>query len=133
MSKNTIDREIAERVELFVADLTDLIRQSAVEAVRETLEGGAPARRATSSSSSARGSRKAKRGGGRIRRTAADLEQLSKTILKFLGSNPGSGVEAIAEGTGIPSSELKRPIVQLLESRSIKKKGQRRGTKYSVK
>ncbi len=139
MSKNSIDQQIADRVDAFVADLTDLIRQSAVEAVRETLEGSAPARRAlrapraSAAAAPARSPRPAKRGGGRIRRTAADLDELCKTILDYLGSNPASGVEQIAAGTGIPSAELKRPIVQLLENKSIKKKGQRRGTKYSLR
>lgn len=132
MAKSQIDQQITERVDAFVADLTDLIRQSAVEAVRETLEGGAAPRRAASGPRAARPAR-AQRSGKRIRRSPEELAKLSKAITKYLGSNPGSGVEQIAEGTGIPSAELKRPIALLLEEKSIKKKGQRRGTKYSLK
>lgn len=134
MPKAQIDAAIAERVSSFVDDLTDLIRQAAVESVQEALgKGGAGARGATRAPGRPRQApaRAASKGGGkRVRRSAQDLEKAGNQILKYLGKHPGTGVSELAVELGWTSKDLKRPIDLLLADKAVKKKGQRRGTKY---
>jgi hypothetical protein len=51
-------------------------------------------------------------------------------IATFVKSNPGMGLEAIAKGIGTATKELKLPVIKLLASRTLRKTGEKRGTKY---
>ena len=45
MSTSSVDRQIQDRIQSFVAELSGLVRRSAVEAVQAALGGGVAARR----------------------------------------------------------------------------------------
>ena len=73
MSRTNIDAQLRQRVDAFVNEMSDLIRQAALEAVSEAL-GGAQPRRAVSRATSR--STTSATAGKRIRRSAEDLEKL---------------------------------------------------------
>jgi len=130
------DRELRERVDAFVDDLSELIRRAALEAVQEALgsedvavsRGPGRPPKATREVAGPTSSF----AGKRLRRTAADLEALATDVLEFVRELPGEGVEAISRGIGVASKELKRPIQQLLAEGRLRTEGQRRGTTYHV-
>lgn len=66
------------------------------------------------------------------RRSAADVAAAARAIKAHLAANPGQGVEAIAKALGVPSKDLALPIANLLGARSIRKEGEKRGTRYFV-
>jgi ribosomal protein S25 len=151
MNTKQIDAQIQERVESFVADLTDLIHAAAVAAVQEAIAGagfGAPSARATrttkkraskkrSSTKSAakKATKKAgkKTGKERGRPAAAPNGPAMDKILTFVKANPGSAVGAIVAGTRVPSAAAKKAVAHMLDAGSLRKTGQRRGTKYFAK
>ena len=136
MSKSKIDAELEARVEAFVADLSRLIRQSALESVNEALglEGvkrSAGGRRAGAKPTRASGpGRRAARGGKRVRRSAEDLKELSDAFVAYVAANPGQRLEEIGVGMDLPTKELKRPVQLLLAAKAVRTEGERRGTKY---
>lgn len=134
MPRTNIDSELRARVESFVADLSEIIRRSALESVREALgaEGAAPvraARRVARTAKAAGAPRKSARG-GRVRRSSADLERLSADFLSYVKAHSGERLEQIGIGMGVPTKELKRPVQLLLEAGQVRTEGQRRGTRY---
>jgi hypothetical protein len=152
MAKSDYDREIRDRVEKFVADMTILIRRAALESVGEALKGRASKRPVPaipkgatrgSSSSTGRGRRVAERavaGGGRKKRAAKgakrspeSLETLSNDLLARIKKNPGERIEEIAEALGTTTKELTLPARKLVEGRKVKTRGQKRATRYFAK
>lgn len=137
---------INARVASFVSDLEGLVRKAALESLQAALGGGAPARSASSSTPSKRPAAKApaakpapaskpsgvvaKRKGAR--RSAEDVAASARAIKAHLLEHPGEGVETIAKHLGVPTKDLALPIINLLAAKSIRKEGQRRGTRYFV-
>lgn len=126
--------ELRARVDAFVADLSETIRQAALESVRQALGGGASApaprgRKPAKAAGRKAPARRAKKG-GRVRRSAEDLGQLSTSFLTYVRGNPGQRLEQIGTGMGVDTKELKRPVQLLLADGAIRTEGQRRGTKY---
>ena len=122
MSKKAHD-EIAALVNNFVGQLTELVRESTVRTVEEALTG-------TSSSGGAGMNTRARVGKKRTRTTPKELEAMGGKVLTYLGSNPGVGATHLAEELGVTTKDLRRPLQLLLESRMVRTRGQRRGTKY---
>ena len=124
---------IRVRVESFVDELTGLIHQSILENVQSALgqvvstakRGGRPKGTKKAAQTKAR----KKRGG---RRAAAELVDMAEKLVAFVGSNPGSSIEEIGRGVGIPTKELALPVKKLLAEGRLKKKGQKRATRYSA-
>lgn len=132
---------IRARVETFVADLTELIHQAILENIQQALGPAAAAPRrvgrpkgssnkATAVSAAPGPKRAGKRRGGK--RTAAELADMAGQLLSFVESNPGSNIEEIGRGTGIPTKDLALPVKKLLADGKLKKKGQKRATRYSI-
>lgn len=63
----------------------------------------------------------------------ADASVLSAQLLRHLRKSPDQRVEEIARGLGATTKDLKLPITKLLASKVIKKQGEKRATKYSVR
>lgn len=159
---NNAENNIKTRVDAFVNDLSDLIRQSALEAVAEALKKGgevsaAPAARRpgrpakaveapvaakpagkpgrpakSSSSSSASSAAAAKRRAGE-KRSPVLLAQVTDQVGNHIKANPGQGVEQIAKALGTSTKELTLPIRKLLGDKKITSKGQKRATRYFPK
>lgn len=134
MAGQTADQQIRALVDAFVADLSGLVRQSALEAVHDVLGGSAPApaapKRQSSAPKRAASAPKKPKGGKRIRRSPEDLQAMADTVQAHVRQNPGQGIEQISRELGIPSAELKHPVSLLLSSNALRTEGQRRGTKY---
>jgi len=139
-----IEAKIAERVDAFVAELRDLVRQAALEAVTEVLE--APSDRRSSRRPSSGGGKKAaprravgkkraasrKRKGGR--RSADDIAEQAEAVKRFIDDNPdGVRADQIAAALGIDTGELVLPVKKLLSDKAVKRTGQRRATRYFPK
>jgi len=132
MAKNSVNDRIRSRVEAFAEELGALIRDSAMETVREALGGGSAPRRGS------RGGRDTSsapvRGGGRRekgqKRDPNEIERLTGRLLDYVKSNAGQRIEQIAAGMGTVTKELNLPVKKLLAQKSLKTKGQKRATQY---
>jgi hypothetical protein len=134
MAKNSVNDRIRSRVEAFAEELSTLIRDSAMETVREALGGGGTAPRR-----GARGARAAApsapvRGGGRRekgqKRDPGEIERLTGRLLDYVKGNAGQRIEQIAAGMGTVTKELNLPVKKLIAQKSLKTKGQKRATQY---
>ena len=154
------ENNIKNRVDTFVNDLSDLIRQSALEAVAEALKKGGevsaapvarrpgrPAKvveapvaakpagkpgRPAKAASSASSAAAAKRRAGE-KRSPVLLAQVTDQVGNHIKSNPGQGVEQIAKALSTTTKELTLPIRKLLGDKKITSKGQKRATRYFPK
>jgi hypothetical protein len=132
MAKNSVNDRIRSRVEAFAEELSALIRDSAMETVRDALGGGSAPRRgarggrATASSAPLRGSRREK---GQ-KRDPQEIERLTSRLLDFIKNNAGQRIEQIAAGMGTVTKELNLPVKKLIAQKSLKTKGQKRATQY---
>ncbi len=149
MSTTQLDRQIQDRIQAFLTELSGLVRQSALEAVQAALGGGvaAPARRGpgrprknaaaapiaaaapTGTAPAGKPARRAKR----AKRTSADVDATAAALLTYVAANEGQSIEQIGKGMGVATKELKLPVIKLMEAKKLKTKGQRRGTKYFAK
>lgn len=75
----------------------------------------------------------AAKSGGRVRRSAEDLEAQAARILAFIKKNPSSRAEQIGAAVGLSTGEMARPIAGLLSSKQLSKKGVKRATAYSAR
>ncbi len=134
--------DVRALVDSFVDDLSALIRAEAVDSIHRMLGGGevpipfdAFARRTRPAKAGKKrgrpvGSGKRAKAGKRVRRSAEDLDAMAASIHDYVRANPGFGSEAISQGVGIPSKELKRPMQMLLANGKIRMEGQKRGATY---
>lgn len=124
-----LDHAIRQRVEDFVQEMTELVRQAALESVSAALgtPGGAALR--------AKGGKRAsagfvsKRGG---KRTAKELEQQGSALVTMIRQTPGIRADQLAKAMGVMTRDLALPIKKLLTDKAITKKGQKRATAYFV-
>jgi len=143
MQTNDTDQELARRVDAFVQDLSDLIRQAALEAVQEALGGDLPApprvgrkqarRKRTRRKQATRRAAATPAAGGRrkrIRRSAEDLSRMAEQVLAHVRANPGERLELIGAALEESTKDLRRPVQQLLADGELRTEGQRRGTTY---
>jgi hypothetical protein len=131
MANNPVSDQIRSRVEAFVDELSELIRQSALDTVAQVLKGedaggrrgrrGAPAGRTPVLG---RGRARAKG----AKRSQDELESLTSRLLGYIKSNAGQRIEQIAKGMGVSTRELNLPAKKL--NKSIRTKGQKRATQY---
>src|ERR1700749_838491 len=131
MAKNSVNDRIRSRVEAFAEELSALIRDSAMETVREALGGPAPRRgarggRAAAAAAPVRGGRREK---GQ-KRDPGEIERLTGRLLDYIKGNGGQRIEQIAAGMGTVTKELNLPVKKLIAQKSLKTKGQKRATQY---
>ena len=131
MAQSTLNTELRSKIDEFVADLTTHIKQAALDSVREALGDGTPARRGPGrprmTVKVGRPAKSAMKGGKRTpEQVAADAEK----IASYVRTHPGQRLEQIAAGLGTASQDLKLPVIKLLGSKTLTKKGEKRGTMY---
>jgi hypothetical protein len=137
MARNNIDSEIRSRIESFLAEMGQLVRLTALEAVHAALTGGngvsaprrgpgRPRKNGTAAAAPARRGRSGKRSPEAVQKTA-------DALLAYVKGNEGQTIEQVAKGMSTSTKELKLPVIKLIEAKSIKTKGQKRGTKYFVR
>ena len=139
MANSPVSDQVRSLVESFVAEMSDLIRRSAMETVQHALAGGEAPRRGR------RGALAGRRGaapalaaaprGARLRakgakRSPDELEELTNQLLAYVKGNPGQRIEQIAEGMGTSTKELNLPAKKLIGNKSLKTRGHKRATQY---
>lgn len=135
MAKNTVNDRIRSRVEAFAEELSALIRDSAMETVRDALGGGAAPRRTGRAGRVAASVAPVRGGGGGRRekgqkRDPGEIERLTGRLLDYVKGNGGQRIEQIAAGMGTVTKELNLPVKKLIAQKSLKTKGQKRATQY---
>ncbi|MBK7580407.1 MAG: hypothetical protein IPI67_09405 [Myxococcales bacterium] len=122
---NDLDRQLRARIDAFVADIGELVRRAALDAVSEAL-GGARTRQPATTRPKAGG----KRRGRGAKRSASELETLSAAIARRVAEHPGEGAREIAAALELTSKDLVLPMKKLVETGVLTTKGQKRATKY---
>ncbi len=122
-----LQRQINDRVAAFVADVTEIARQAAMETLSEALHNGgalapAPGRQYAKPGAAPR------RGGGK--RTPEELEQTAAALYAHIEANPGQRMEEIARALNSTTRDLALPVKKLLAERRIRTEGQKRATRY---
>ena len=116
-----IQQAINERIDAFVADITELAKKAALE----TLAGGLAA-----------GSR---RGGDKMatrvrrksgKRSPEEIAETADQLLTYIRENPGQRMEAIAKALDSTTKDLTLPIKKLLQQGHVRVEGQKRATSY---
>lgn len=124
----TVSVQIKARIEAFAAELEQLVRQAAIAAVGESLgASGSRARATNGATPKAARAAKGKPGGKRDPKVIAALVG---RVGDYVKAHPGQGVEGIAKGLNVTTHDITLPITKLLGAKAIKKKGQKRATKY---
>lgn len=120
MSDLHLQREINERIEMFVADITELAKKAALETLETGLAGN---RRGTFTTS------------GRVRRKSGkrspdEIQETADALLEYIRENPGQRMEAIAKALDSTTKDLTLPIKKLLQTNMVRVEGQKRATSY---
>jgi len=132
MAKTDIDDKIRGMLESFANDLAGLIRESAMQTVRDALGGepsgrrGGAKRGARAAASPAAGRRLAKG----AKRPPDEIVKLTSRLMEYVKSHKGERIEQIAKGMGVSTRELNLPVKKLISGKSIKTRGQKRATQY---
>ena len=129
------DQKIRALVEDFVAQLSEEIRSSAMDAVAEALERPTPTRRGPGRPRKAAGAkagrkvaRKAGRKAGRRKAAKVSTDQLLAAIKKHNGER----TEVIANDLGVSSKVFKPQLDELIAAGTVKRKGKARGSTLHV-
>lgn len=128
------EQMIAQRVQVFVSEITELARQQALETLSAALAagaGGGRSARARNGTAIAVG-RPARRGRDRSgnRRSPEEIDRASQALLAEIQSNPGLRVEQLGRALGAATKDLTLPLKKLLSQRMVRSEGQRRATRY---
>jgi hypothetical protein len=145
MAKHSINQEIRSRIDAFLAEMSELVKESALEAVHAALSVSGAGRRGPGRP---RGSRnrglgrppkagRARTGrprraakGRRIRRSSEELAKIGARVLTQVRSKAGQRLEEIGRALKTDTAVLKKPIADLLKAKKLKTQGRKRGTKY---
>lgn len=128
---NDVNRQIRDRIEAFVSELNDLVRQAALDAVSDALNSGSVSvggRRGGAGVVGLPRAARFRRGGGK--RSPAEIEATTQQVLTYVQQNPGNGVEQMARDLDTSTRDLTLPIKKLISSGQIATKGHKRATKY---
>jgi hypothetical protein len=119
---DNLQNQVNTRVEAFVAEITELARAAAYQALSGALEHNPTA--------GARGMTVALRSRKGGKRTAAEIAQMADAFLAHVTANPGQRMEQIAKAFGVATPELALPVRKLLADGKIRVQGQKRATEY---
>jgi hypothetical protein len=119
-----LQRQINDRVAAFVADVTEIARQAAIETLSQALHNGGGG----GVSSFAKPSAAPRLRGGK--RTPQELDQTAATLYAHIEAHPGQRMEEIARALASTTRDLALPVKKLLAERRIRTEGQKRATKY---
>lgn len=118
-----IQQAINERIDAFVAEITELAKQAALETLAGGLSGGS--RRGGDKVLSAP---RARRKSGK--RSPEEIAETADQLLTYIKENPGQRMEAIAKALDSTTKDLTLPIKKLLLQGHVRVEGQKRATSY---
>lgn len=140
MAKTDIDSKIRGLVDSFAGDLASLIRESAMDTVRDALGGVVPsgrrgAGRGRPAAVAASPAGVARRGAlpKGAKRPPDEIVKLTAQLGEYIKAHKGERIEQIAKGMNVSTRELNLPVKKLLATKAIKTKGQKRATQYFPK
>jgi len=116
--------KVNRTVQGFVAEVIELVRNTAVETLQVAFADPAPTGPAM-----ARADREPVASPGR-RRTAEHIEALARRIALVVRANPGLRISELGERLGTPPRHLTVPIRKLVAEGAIQARGIRRATTY---
>jgi hypothetical protein len=122
-----LQSQVNERVNAFVAEITELARHAAYELLASSLdqeETGGRARAFVARNGTLQSRRKG------AKRTSDELGAMADAFLAYIGDHPGQRMEVIARELGYDTQELTLPVKKLLSSGRIQVEGQKRATSY---
>lgn len=153
---DNVDTLIKARVDSFVSELSELVKKAAVEAVTNSLKGGAPAapsvakatgkkrgpaaapaapaapaKAPAKAAKAAAPAAASKRKAGQ-KRSPDEIVKTTEKLLSYIGKNSGQRIEEIAKGVGNSTKELTLPVKKLLNDKKIVAKGEKRATRYFI-
>ena len=118
---DNLQHQVNARVEAFVAEITELARAAAYQALSAGLD---------TPIASGRGATAAMRGRKGGKRTAEEIAQMAEAFLSHVTANPGRRMEQIAKELGLATPELTLPVKKLLADGKLRVEGQKRATEY---
>jgi hypothetical protein len=132
---STFEQQINQRVQSFVAEITELARQQALETLSSALAGagllagrrGRGGRNGTAARRAGRPALAASAGG---RRSPDQIDATCQALLSEIAGNPGQRIEQIGANIGMRTKDLALPIRKLVAQKQIRTEGQRRATRY---
>lgn len=125
---NDLDRIIRARVEAFVQEISELVRNAALDAVTDALGGSSKAIRPPKAKSSGQRAHAGRSKGAK--RSSAEMDRLTASILAHIAANPGTGAREIAAELGLSTKDVALPVKKLVAAGALTTKGQKRATKY---
>jgi hypothetical protein len=126
------EQMIAQRVQAFVTEITELARQQALETLSAALIAGGRGRLARGRNGTSPTVRLPRRGRDQAsnRRSPEEIDRAAQALLSEIQSNPGLRVEQIGRALGAATKDLSLPLKKLLSQRLVRSEGQRRATRY---
>jgi hypothetical protein len=118
---DNLQHQVNARVEAFVAEITELARAAAYQALSAGLD---------TPIASGRGATVAIRGRRSGKRTAEEITQMAEAFLAHVTANPGQRMEHIAKELGLATPDLTLPVRKLLADGKLRVEGQKRATQY---
>jgi hypothetical protein len=119
---DNLQSQVNARVEVFVAEITQLARAAAYQALSGALDAPIAGSRGVTAAIGGR------RGG---KRTAEEITQMAEAFLAHVTAHPGQRMEHIAKELGVATPELALPVKKLLAEGKLRVQGQKRATEYS--
>ncbi len=122
----------------FVEDLTAAIQEEGAAAFKAAIAGEHEVGngRRTLAGQVGNGRRKpgpkpkaAKRAKG-AKRTAEEIDAVTKSLLAAIKKKPGQRIEEIGKGMNVSTKDLALPVAKLFDAKAIRTTGTRRATKY---
>jgi hypothetical protein len=127
-------------VQSFVAQISELARRAALDTLESAFNGG-PTRKGSAAASARASAPGATVPLGRVgrppgvkggKRTAEELEELTRRVVDFVKATPGLRIEQINKQLGTTTKDLALPIRKLVAEGYLSSKGQKRSTTYAV-
>jgi hypothetical protein len=119
---DNLQNQVHARVDAFVAEITEIARAAAYQALSGALE--------QTPTAGVRGTTAAIRSRRSGKRTAAEIAQMADAFLAYAMANPGRRMEHIAKELGLATPELTLPVKKLLADGKLRVQGQKRATEY---
>ena len=130
MKTTTLDREIRTRIDSFLADLSNLVKTSTLQAVHGALGAAMGNGVSATIAAPSRGPGRPRKGDKRGKRTTEDVLKTADAVLAYVTENNGQRLEEISRGLSISTKNLKLPVAKLMEGKKLRTKGAKRGMRY---